>query len=486
MTVSIERRVEVPHPRELFLGGHWTKPLSAHTIPVVSPIDGSVLCELPEVSRDDAARAIAAARAVAESGSWSVLSPADRANAVAKYLDELEAMLPQINDAWVNEVGVPAQVAVAFGGAMSLAGRDSIRLARELPFTEVRETAGGRVVVTREPLGPVLAILTYNGPTTEIGLSVIPALLVGNPVVIKLPPENRMVGHFLAEAAARAGLPEGLLSVVTAETEVSKYLVAHPDIAAVHFTGGTEIGGEVAATTAGRLACSTLELGGKSAAIVLDDADLDKTAPLLMAMTTFQGQICNALTRVLVSRTRYDEVVARLTTEFGRLKVGDPRDEETNFGPLPSERVRARAEGYIERAVAAGATVAFGGRRPAEFPRGRYLEPTLLTNVANSMEVAQNEIFGPVFCVIAYDDIEDAIRIANDSRFGLAGAVFTEDMDAAQAIAARVHVGTFWINATAPCLTAPYGGMKDSGHGRVGGPEGFFDLTEIKQIVVGP
>ncbi|PKW16775.1 aldehyde dehydrogenase family protein [Saccharopolyspora spinosa] len=483
-TLSSTQR-DLPHPRDIFVGGRWVTPSGSRAVPVVSPIDGSVLCHLPEVSAGDADAAVAQASAAFEAGPWPSMTPAERSVVVERFLTLLEQRLDEINLAWSQEVGIPITTAVAFGQGMSLAGRDSLRLARELPFSEIRETAGGRALVSREPLGPVLAILTYNGPTTEVGLSVIPALLVGNPVIVKLPPENRLVGQHLAEAAGLAGFPDGVISVLTAEAEVSKHLVAHPGVAAVHFTGGTEIGAEVASVAGRRLVRTTLELGGKSAAIVLDDADLDATIPLLMAMTTFQGQICNSLTRVLVPETRHDEIVARLREAFGAVKVGDPTDPATEFGPLPTERVRSRAEGYIRRAVEAGATVAYGGKRPEGFESGCYLEPTLLTDVDNTMEVARNEIFGPVYCVIRYSSgVDEAIRIANDSPLGLAGAVFTTDTDKAMRVAAQVRVGTFWVNGVAPCLTAPYGGVKASGYGRVGGPEGFFDLTEIKQVVL--
>lgn len=484
-TMAQVAHLKVPHPTELFVGSSWVSPSSDERVDVVTPIDGSIVASLPAVTVDDAKIAVAMAQEAFLNGPWATMEVGERIVVVERFLDLLEAGLEATNLAWVTEVGVPVTTAAAFGGGLTLAGRDSLRLARELPFVEERDTPGGRVVVRREALGPVLAVMTYNGPTTEIGLSVIPSLLVGNPVIVKLPPECRMVGHYLADAADQAGFPEGVISILTAETEVSKYLVAHDDVAGVHFTGGTEIGGEVAAVCGKRVARCTLELGGKSAAIVLDDADLDKTLPLLMVMTTLQGQVCNALTRVLVSRSRHDEVVVRLVEAFADVQIGDPRDPQTAFGPLPTERVRARSEGYIARAVAAGARVAAGGGRPAGWEQGFFLEPTLLVNVSNDMEVARSEIFGPVFCVIPYDDVDHAVSIANDSPFGLAGAVFTENNDQALEIAARVRVGTFWINAAAPCLTAPYGGQKATGHGRVGGPEGFFDLTALKQVVTG-
>jgi acyl-CoA reductase-like NAD-dependent aldehyde dehydrogenase len=341
-------------------------------------------------------------------------------------------------------------------------------------------------VVTRStPVGPVLSIITYNGPGTEIAFGVLPALLMGNTVIIKLPPENRLVGQYIAQAFSDVGFPPGVVNLLTADVAVSKHLVAHEEIDLVHFTGGTEIGQQIAASCAKRVARVVLELGGKAAAIVADDADFNAVLPSLVAgMTTYQGQLCVALTRILVSRQRHDELVGQLVGALAQIKIGDPADPGISYGPMPSERIRARAEGYIARAIDQGATVAYGGHRPPGLEQGFFLEPTLLTNVTNDMEIAQNEIFGPVFAVIPYDDIDDAVRIANDSKYGLASSIYTASDDLAWDVARRVRVGAFSINGNFPCLTAPYGGVKKSGYGRVAGPEGMLELTSIKQIVI--
>jgi acyl-CoA reductase-like NAD-dependent aldehyde dehydrogenase len=361
---------------------------------------------------------------------------------------------------------------------------DNLQLAETAPLVEERDTPAGHVTLYREPLGPMLAILTYNGPVIETAMAVVPALAVGNPVIIKLPPENRMIGHILADCADEAGFPAGVISVMTAGVEVSKHLVAHEDVAAVHFTGGTEIGADVAAVCGSRIVPVILELGGKAAGILTDDTDFEAVLPTLLGgMTTFQGQLCIATTRILVPLHRQDELVGLLVDGLQQVVMGDPADETTTYGPMPSERIRDRAEGYIARAVGEGARIASGGKRPEAFGQGFFLEPTLLVNVAADMEVAQNEIFGPVYCVIPYDDIDEAIRITNGTRYGLASSIYTSDKELATRVAREVEVGAFGVNGGFPCLTSPYGGFKKSGFGRSCGIEGLMSLTRIKSVI---
>ena len=484
-TGTVDEQVDVPHHREVFLAGRWQKPRGAAVLlDVVSPHTGEVVCALPDASLEDAAYAVERARAAFDQGEWPRMTVAQRLEATTRFRDGLAAM-DGFERAWAISGGMPMQTVKAMY-ALSMFGIDDVlELAREIPLSEIRETRGGRVEVRHGPLGPVLAILTYNGPLAELGMSVFPALLTGNPVVVKLPPENRLIGHFMAEAAAQAGFPEGVLSIITAGTEVSKYLVAHPGIDAVHFTGGSAVGAEVGAVCAQRMARVTLELGGKSAAIVADDVDMDEAVPkLVSSMTAYMGQVCVTTSRILVSRKRHDELVGKLSKALAAMRIGPPLDPDTEFGPMISERVRARSEGFIERAVAAGAKIATGGKRPAGFDQGFYIEPTLLVNVSNDMEIAQEEVFGPVYCVIPYDDIDDAVRIANDSRFGLYGTVLTNDEELAHDVAYRVRSGSFGIGGAFPVLIAPYGGMKQSGWGYVGSREGYLALTNIKSVVL--
>jgi betaine-aldehyde dehydrogenase len=475
--------VHVPHENELFIAGRWMAPATSRTAEVVSPADGRVLRTLPLPSAADAEAAVqGAARAFP---AWSALSLAERRDHVARFCAALDARLDEINAAWALEAGMPLRDGKELTAAASELWNHALEVAKTLDPTEIRETYMGPVEIRREPLGPTVAIVAFNGPHMQTALAVVPGLIVGNPVVIKLPPLNRMLGYFLADAAAEAGLPEGVLSVLAGDADVSEYLVGHPDVAAVHFTGGNEVGSAIMRACADRVAHVTLELGGKSAAIVAADADLDQAVPALVgSLAQYSGQICVAMTRILVAREIHDELVERLVAGFAALRVGDPSDPATQWGPLAGERFRERAEGYISRAVAAGATVACGGSRPAGHAEGWYLEPTLLTGVTNDMEVARNEIFGPVFCVIPFDSLDEAVEIANDSRYGLAGAVFTRNTAAARDVARRVRTGVFAINATFPRLTGPFGGMKQSGFGREGGVEGFWELTSTRSIAL--
>ncbi|HXV94002.1 MAG TPA: aldehyde dehydrogenase [Pseudonocardia sp.] len=475
--------MQIPHENELFIAGRWVPPATSRTAEVVSPADGRVLRTLPLPSVADAEAAVEGARRAFPA--WSALSLEERRDHVARFCAALDARVDEINAAWALEAGMPLRDGKELTAAASELWNHALELAKSLELSEVRESFMGPVEIRREPLGPTVAIVAFNGPHMQTALAVVPGLIVGNPFVIKLPPLNRMLGYFIADAAAEADLPEGVLSVLAGDADVSEYLVGHPDVAAVHFTGGNEVGSAIMRACADRVAHVTLELGGKSAAIVAADADLDQVVPALVgSLAQYSGQICVAMTRILVAREIHDELVRRLAAGFAALTIGDPSDPETEWGPLAGERFRERAEGYIARAVAAGATVAYGGSRPAGHDHGWYLEPTLLTGVTNDMEVAQNEIFGPVFCVIPFDELDEAVAIANDSRYGLAGSVFTRDTDVARDVARRVRTGVFAINATFPRLTGPFGGMKQSGFGREGGIEGFWELTSTKSIAL--
>ncbi len=475
--------MQVPHENELFVGGRWVAPSTSDRAEVVSPATGAVVRTLPRPAVADAEAAVAAARAAFPG--WSALAPEERLEYVSRFCAALDARADDINAAWAVEAGMPLRDGRALTSAASEMWNHALETAKTLEYSEIRETFQGPVEIRREPQGPTVAIVAFNGPHMQTALAIVPGLIVGNPFILKLPPLNRMLGYFLADAAAEAGFPDGVFSVLAGDADVSQHLVEHPDVAAVHFTGGNEVGSAIMRSCADRIAHVTLELGGKSAAIVAADADLDVAVPALVdGLAQYSGQICVAMTRILVDRRIHDELVQRLVAGFAALTIGDPAEPDTQWGPLAGETFRDRAEGYIERAVAAGATVAYGGSRPAGFDEGWYLEPTLLTGVTNDMEVAQNEIFGPVFCVIPFDDLDEAVALANDSRYGLAGSVFTRDTDTARSIARQVRTGVFAVNATFPRLTGPFGGMKQSGFGREGGVEGFWELTTTKCIAL--
>jgi betaine-aldehyde dehydrogenase len=356
-------------------------------------------------------------------------------------------------------------------------------LARTFEFEDRRQGMLGPVLVRREPIGVAAAITAWNTPQFVAISKLAPALAAGCTVVLKAPPEAPLDAYILAEIAEEAGLPAGVLNIVPAGPEASEHLVSHPGVDTVAFTGSTGVGRRIAVACAQLLRPVTLELGGKSAAIVLDDADLNVLAGgLELASFLNNGEACIAQTRILASRSRYDEVVDVVASVAAGLKVGDPSDPTTGIGPMVSERHRERVESYIALGQQEGAKVVTGGGRPAGQDKGWYVEPTVFRGVSNDMRVAREEIFGPVVVVIPYEDEADAIRIANDSDYGLAGSVWTADADRGLDVARQVRTGTYGINGYLMDFVAPFGGYKASGLGREFGPEGLLEYLEHKTI----
>jgi aldehyde dehydrogenase (NAD+) len=360
-----------------------------------------------------------------------------------------------------------------------------VGLAGDYPWEDTRSGLLGESVVRREPVGVVAAIVPWNSPQATAMTKVIPALLAGCTVVLKPSPETSLDALLLAEILASTGLPKGVVNVVTGGTEAGEHLVAHPGVDKVAFTGSTEAGRRVAAVCGAQLKRVTLELGGKSAAIILDDADLDATIEgLRLASFMNSGQTCVAQTRILASRSKYAAVVDALATLTAALKVGDPIDAQTEIGPLASRRHRDRVRNYIAIGRDEGARLVVGGTEmPEGLEHGWYLRPTLFADVDNRMRIAQEEIFGPVLSVIPYTDVDDAIRIANESRYGLAGSVWTADVQQGMEIARQIRTGSLGINQYMIDFGSPGGGFKDSGIGREGGPEGIDAFVELKSIL---
>ncbi|HEX4557728.1 MAG TPA: aldehyde dehydrogenase family protein [Mycobacterium sp.] len=487
MTLSLtDLDIALPHPDQHFIGGVWQSPTSDARVTVISPNDESIVANLPDVGSADVDKAVSAARVAFDDGPWSQLPLAERVSALRRLTSALLSRSQRIGLAWSLECGPTAAFRDAINGIVAPTVYENMfGFAESVPMSEDRTGFAGPVTIVREPYGVVVTILTYNGPLAYLGMKVLPALLSGNVVVLKLPIETRLVAQYIAEAAEEADLPAGVLSVMAAGTEASKYLVEHPGIDMVSFTGGTTVGAQILHSTADRVVRTTLELGGKSAGIIADDIETADLLPaLLPGLLPFQGQVCVALTRLLVTRERHDEVVGALTGAFSSLKIGSAMDPSSDFGPVAVSRTRDRCERFVAGAVRDGATIACGGKRPAGLDRGWYYEPTLLTGVHNSMEIAQEEVFGPVFTVMTYDDIDDAVRIANDSKYGLTAAMFTNDSELARSVGRRMRVGSFTVNSTGGVLGQPFGGFKLSGIGREMGLEGYLEWSQTKSMKI--
>jgi aldehyde dehydrogenase (NAD+) len=329
----------------------------------------------------------------------------------------------------------------------------------------------------------VAAIVPWNVPLFTTVLKLGPALLAGCTVVLKPSPETPLDAYLLAEACEEIGLPKGVLNIVAAGRETGAYLVTHPGVDKIGFTGSTAAGKSIAAAAGAHLKRVTLELGGKSASIFLPDADLAVAVPAALGSGFMNnGQACVAQTRILVSRDRYSETVDALSEFTAAQIVGDPMDPATQVGPLVASRQRDRVERYIAIAQQEGGKIAVGGGRPSGQSTGWYVEPTLVVDVEAKHTIAQEEVFGPVVSVLAYDTAEDAIRIANDSDYGLSGSVFTADVAAGIDVARKVRTGTYTVNSFALEFAAPFGGFKNSGLGREMGPEGLAAYLEAKTI----
>ena len=475
--------IDIPGLDRQFIGGSWTAPSNQNSVDVISPSTEEVLTRAANPTIADADAAAAAAHAAFYRGPWPRMGVDERTETCARLCDALEKRLDVLNRAWAFESGATiAHGEMINSGAGVAVWRGALEAAPNLPWQEARDGA----LILREPIGTVLGILTFNGPIVLMGMKIIPALLAGCTVVVKHAPESPLTARLIAEAIEEAGFPEGVLSVLAADTPVTQHLVSHPDIDMVALTGGTVIGVDVVQRTAPRLARTALELGGKSPAIIGQDADLDEVMGTLCdGASGFQGQVCVSLSRILAPKERYDEVTDAFAERYASFRVGDPFDPETDRGPLAVERARDRVARYVASAIEEGAQVVTGGKRPDHLSRGWYFEPTLLANVNNAMTVAQEEIFGPVTCVIPYESIEEAVAIANDSPYGLAASIYTNDQDLALQVARDIRAGSVAINQAGVSLTQPFGGYKQSGWGRECGPEGILEFTQIKQVVTG-
>lgn len=448
---------------KFFIGGQWVNPSTQQVIAPINPSTEQPLGQVPEGVEADIDAGVAAARAAFDDPrGWSQWEPAQRAEAMLRLADEIDKRAEDFRARVSSQNGMPVAVASQLEiGYPSTVLRYYANLLKQTSFSEVRPgLLGGEVEVRRKAIGVVAAIVPWNFPQTLTMFKLAPALAAGCTLLIKPSPETVLDAYTLAEAIEAANLPAGVVNIVPAGRKI----------------------GEVC----GRLLRPvTLELGGKSAAIVLDDADLnlDQIGQGLFGSTLLNnGQTCFLGTRVLAPKNRYQEVVDAFTAFAGSLKVGDAAAEDTLIGPMATARQRERVESYISQGKAAGGQITVGGGRPSDRDRGYFVEPTVFAGLDNSAVISQEEIFGPVLTIISYDSDDEAVRIANDSEFGLGGTVWTTDPERGAALARRVHTGTIGVNRYIPDPAAPFGGVKASGLGRELGPEGLNSYLEAQSI----
>jgi len=470
---------------KFFIDGKWVAPSSAEAIDVHNAGTGAVMGKVPAGGAKDIDAAVAAARAAFEG--WSATPAAKRAEYLQKISDGLKARAAELGSVIAQEVGMPIKLAGRIQAGLPVA--NFLNYSRLLNNFKFEERIGNSLVV-REPVGVVGAITPWNYPLHQIALKVAPALAAGCSVVLKpseIAPFNAFI---LAEVIEAAGLPGGVFNLVTGfGPAAGEALVKHPQVDMISFTGSTRAGkriSELAAQTVKRVA---LELGGKSASVILEDADLAAAVKgTVNGCYLNSGQTCTALTRMLVPASKYEEA-ARLATEAAKAFVpGDPMSEATRLGPLSSQMQLDRVRGYIKKGIAEGAELLTGGAEQPEglaggnLAGGYFVKPTIFGKVKNSMTIAQEEIFGPVLSIIPYQDEGEAVRIANDSPYGLAGAVWSADEAHAQTVARRIRAGQVDVNGGAFNMNAPFGGFKQSGHGREAGVYGLEEFLEYKSL----
>jgi aldehyde dehydrogenase (NAD+) len=479
----------VKHPNRFFIDGEWAAPSSTAKINVINCATEALFVSVAEAQEADVNRAVAAAKAAFERGPWPRLSHAERAEYLKAIARELALRGDDSAKIWVTESGVTNNLAQMVSGSI-LAGiyQYYAGLAATFPFEERRTPSPGSGnvgLIVREPVGVVAAIIPWNSPSTLIAYKIAPALLAGCTVIIKASPEAPGAAYVIAEVCEKIGLPPGVLNILTADRAVSELIVRHPDVDKVTFTGSTAAGKRIASICGERIARCTLELGGKSAAVILDDYDLGTAAATISSLAGMMtGQVCSSLTRIVVTRRRHDALVDALSASFSKVKVGDPFDPSTQMGPLAMSRQRDRVEGYIAKGRAEGAKLATGGRRPPHLDRGYYIEPTVFGGVDNNMTIAREEIFGPVLSVIPVDNEAAAVDVANDTLYGLNASVFTNDVERAYSTARRLRSGTVGHNSFRTDFGIAFGGFKQSGLGREGGTEGLLPFLETKTVIL--
>ena len=475
------------YPDRFFIDGEWVAASSGATISVTSPSTEEHFVTVAEAQAEDINRAVAAARSAFDRGPWPRMSHVERAAYLNAAADLLSRRMDQATHNWTSQMGIVHVQAQAMANALPGALRYYAGLAEEYPFVEPAQGQDPlrQAFIVREPVGVAGLIIPWNAPLHLLVYKMAPALLAGCTVIVKNSPETPLEGYLMAEIMEEIGLPKGVFNVVTAQREVSELLVRHPEVDKISFTGSTAAGKRIASICGERIARCTLELGGKSAAVVLDDCEVDTVAEALTGSTCFiSNQVCSALSRLVVPRNRHDALVDALSASFANIRVGDPFAEETQMGPLAMSRQRDRVEDYIAKGISEGATLATGGKRPRDLNRGYFVEPTVFADVDPNSIIAQEEIFGPVVTIIPADNEEQAIDIANGTPYGLNSAVFSKDVDRAYRVGRRLRAGTVGHNSFQTDFTVAFGGFKQSGIGREGGKEGLLPFLEVKTMIM--
>jgi aldehyde dehydrogenase (NAD+) len=486
MPVGKTYDVPVKSPDRFYIGGEWVTPSSADLIDVIQPATEDVWVRIAAARTADVSQAVAVAREAFDRGPWPRMTHAQRAEYLRAIAAGLRERAEDLSYIWSSEMGILHVDAVTRGARIPGIYEFYAGLADSFEFVERHQPAGGGYGwLVREPVGVVGAIIPWNAAIVALSWKIAPALLAGCTVVLKSAPEAPVAAYLLAEVAEKAGLPPGVLNIIAADREVSEELVRNPGIDKISFTGSTAAGRRIAGICAERVARVNLELGGKSAALILDDYDIGTAAASLAeSATELTGQVCSALTRVIVTKDRHDELVEALSAEFAKVRVGDPFDANIDMGPVAMKRQLEKICGLLDQGREEGAVVAAGGRRPADLDVGWFIEPTVLGNVDNHSTIARNEIFGPVLTVIPAESEQDQITIANDSIYGLNSAVFTNDEDRAWAFARQIRSGTVGHNAHRNSHAFAFGGFKQSGIGREGGREGLLPYLETKAVIL--
>ncbi|MCB0722236.1 MAG: aldehyde dehydrogenase [Ignavibacteriae bacterium] len=470
----------------LYINGEFKEGSTGKFFKAINPADGSEIAEIAEATVDDAKAAIDAARNAFDSGVWSEMSREERSAIIKQIVDKINENKDKLTELEVKDSG----------STLKKAGEDVYLSARNLntcaklalvdlnEVSEVSKEGVSKNLIVREPIGVCAQIIPWNFPLKMAIWKIGPALAAGCTIVLKPAPETSVTAMELAKLVDQTDLPKGVLNIITGDAEVGTEMVSNPKVDKVAFTGSTEVGKIIMRNAADTLKKVTLECGGKSANIVLDDADIDMAVDgAIYAGFYHQGQCCEGGTRLLIQESIYDEFITKMKDKMSRMKIGDPMDKTTDVGPVVSQEQFDRVMGYIELAKEEGAEALTGGKRSGD--KGFFIEPTVFVNAENSMKHVQEEIFGPVISVLKFKDDAEAVKIANDSIYGLGGAVWSKNDDRAMEIAKKVRTGTIWINEYHLMNErVPFGGYKQSGIGREFGIDGIKEYTELKHIYI--